>query len=326
MNNARRVSAAEDLSMTEIDDNPPLPVSPRHNNVASLRTKELFRLFRNRGAVLQPDEAGRDGLLMLLSTIAAIGGDQSDRIAAAFDLAPWMSADEREATMRIAATSSASWSADDIAQRQGVTMEERLALRLGTIGAIDCDRVARQERRAQKHRERQRERRRRKRLQPKQRPVEGRAAAVLETIPRVMAVPVKWITERVADHPAFQGISKASLPRSVRDAVEHLKTAEAIRTEMRGLKGVAQIMWVARLPRDAAEYRRHFARKLASFDRSSNRRAIPAWFNSERRLRERLGLDESEFENAARAHRDKLFGAPGSIVREPELARKSEAT
>ena len=104
MNNARRrVSAAEDLSMTEIDDNPPLPVSPRHKNVASLRSKELFRLFRHRGAILPPDEAGRDGLLMLLSTIAAIGGDQSDRIAAAFDLAPWMSADEREATMRMAA-------------------------------------------------------------------------------------------------------------------------------------------------------------------------------------------------------------------------------
>jgi hypothetical protein len=288
----------------------------RRNDSVRFRVRELPRIFRHRhGDHLPPDDKGRDLFTVYLSTIISLGGDQSEKIASAFELVPWMPPSEREDMVEMAVSSPASWTADELALRLNLTMDERTALRIGSIGAVDCDREARLQRRAQLHRERQRELRRKKSSRPKSRPVQARAEAVLEVLPRVMEVPVKWISQRVEGKAAFKGLKPTALKGMVRATLKYLETREFVKIEVRSLDGSAKVAWVIRLPRDEAEYRRHFDAKLRSFDRSAARMIAP-WFNSERRLRERCGLAEceQEFQSMAIARRDELVSPAKEVL------------
>jgi hypothetical protein len=195
----------------------------------ALRAKELRRLFDHRyGPVYPDDDAAREDLALLL-------GQLSQLTTAPFAIdnlldgaAPWLCADERELMKREATASFTWWTADELAQKVRLTMDQRMRLGIRTIGAIDFDAEARARRRKEMAAERARKSRQRAAKKPKRRPrLSDRALIVLETLPPHSWHSVSWLLEEVDRHPAFadedgKKPAKASMRRLVTRAIENL--------------------------------------------------------------------------------------------------------
>lgn len=123
-------------------------VSPR----SAVRLRELERFFRYRyGDILPDDDAGRDDLLVAAHHIATTYRAPDRHIRAWASLwAPWLTEDELAALVRQVIQNPITWRADTLAWRIGLTDAVRTLLRITTIGAIDCNKDQRQQRRQQK--------------------------------------------------------------------------------------------------------------------------------------------------------------------------------
>ena len=115
-------------------------------SMTSLRLKELSRLFKDRygGELLPNDDAGQDDLEIFAHHLAQLTNPRG-RILSCIELrAPWMKPAEAELFVKSILSTRSRLTADRLAQRLGLTMDDRMRLRIGTIGAIDCDRASRE--------------------------------------------------------------------------------------------------------------------------------------------------------------------------------------
>lgn len=127
-----------------------------------VRLRELERLFAHRwGNTLPDDDAGRDDLLVAAHHIAQAYGNPTEHIPAwVREWAPWLSDSACAALVAKVEANPLKWTADKLAWRVRLTDAERTALKITTIGAIDCGKVARQERRHRRNNEAKTARRR----------------------------------------------------------------------------------------------------------------------------------------------------------------------
>jgi hypothetical protein len=119
---------------------------------AALRMRELEAIFEDRyGQHLPDDEAGRDCALIAAHHLANLPrGDQATNVIKWLARwAPWMSQYEMDALSSKAIERNIKWKADTLGKRLGLTDQDRSRLCITTIGAIDCNKRARNNRRKQ---------------------------------------------------------------------------------------------------------------------------------------------------------------------------------
>lgn len=132
--------------------------SPRQ--IATLRVHDLGKLFRARyGQTLPDDDAGRDDMMLALQHLAGLPQAAARCRAWVDTWAPWMTLGESNELMASAIMNARAWTADQLAWRLGLTMADRTALGITTIGAVDCSKAQRTKLRKAKDRERKRRRR-----------------------------------------------------------------------------------------------------------------------------------------------------------------------
>jgi hypothetical protein len=129
--------------------------------IPRVRLRGLERIFQHRyGRFLPDDDAGRDDLVLAAHHVAHLEGDARGHILAwARAWAPWMpQGDALEIAERVAAGPQ-KFTADGLAWRLRLSMAERTALRITTIGAFDVSKADRAEERRRKKNEAKRIRR-----------------------------------------------------------------------------------------------------------------------------------------------------------------------
>jgi hypothetical protein len=126
-------------------------------NQAPLRVHELNLVFQDRygrgdGAYILPDDdSGRDDAYVMCCHLANCPTNPlSIRHAWLRAHAPWMRAPERGSLL---AKPALKWKADSLAERIGLTFEERQRLKIRTIGAVDLNKAERTARRRAADRE-----------------------------------------------------------------------------------------------------------------------------------------------------------------------------
>jgi hypothetical protein len=128
---------------------PPPIHRPPIFDLGEVRANEIRRLLLDRyGYELPEDDAGREDLVQMLRHYAHLqGGDQ--RMTNYIEVyAPWLSKAEGEPLKEAAAREPPPrLTADELAGELGVTISERTRLGFKTIGAIDCDKEQREQRR-----------------------------------------------------------------------------------------------------------------------------------------------------------------------------------
>lgn len=135
--------------------------------MAALRVAELNREFTDRygGEILPSDDAGSEDVAIMLHHLAR-RPDPARRMGEWLDRrAPWLVGGEREALVEHVLANPFRFKADTLAAKIGLTAERRALLRITTIGAIDCNKEERAERRRQAKVERERVRRATKRAE-----------------------------------------------------------------------------------------------------------------------------------------------------------------
>lgn len=104
-----------------------------------LRLAELDRLYRYCFGTVLPDNAvGRDRASIALHHLAHLANPLPRMKGWLGRWCPWMLPGEAAAVIDIVQANPLRWRADRLARRLGLTMVERTALRIRTIGAIDC--------------------------------------------------------------------------------------------------------------------------------------------------------------------------------------------
>ena len=133
--------------------------------IASLRLNDLARLYRARyGITLPDDDAGRDDIVIAVNHLASLAHPKR-RIVKWLEIwAPWMTLKECETITAKAIMHQQHWTADQLAWRLHLTMADRTALAITTIGAIDCSRAERRKLRMVKSQQRSKWRRKRLKL------------------------------------------------------------------------------------------------------------------------------------------------------------------
>lgn len=135
---------------------------PRHKaarrtpmQLVALRLNDLATIFRSRyGIELPDDDAGRDDLEVAINHLANLARPRR-HIANWIELwAPWLTAKEQHDMVGAALANPQHWKADNLAWRLRLTADERRALGVTTIGAIDENKAARTKRRRKLSRER----------------------------------------------------------------------------------------------------------------------------------------------------------------------------
>ena len=129
-----------------------------------IRLRELERVFRLRyGRCLPDDDAGREDLTLVAHHIAHLRGEVVEHILGwARRWAPWMPDAEATALAESVTADRRKFTADQLAWALGLSMAERTALKITTIGAFDLGKAERAELRKAKRRAADKERRARK--------------------------------------------------------------------------------------------------------------------------------------------------------------------
>jgi hypothetical protein len=132
--------------------------------ITLIRLRELERIYLSRyGRFLSDDDAGRDDFALAAHHIAYLGGDVVAHIIAWIRAwAPWMTLAEATALAESVAAKPAKFTADVLAWRLPLSMAERTALKITTIGAFDVSKAERAELRKERQREAARARRARR--------------------------------------------------------------------------------------------------------------------------------------------------------------------
>jgi hypothetical protein len=223
--------------------------------LAVLRSVDLTKIFRDRyGHTLPDDDAGRDDALLMLGILA--WRPNAGKLMRNFleVSAPWLRRAEAEAMIADALSHPPMFaSADVIAHRLGLSFADRQRLGVTTIGAIDCDKAAREERRRRRKNDRRRECRRRDKAKAneaataakadttrRQAAWRARCWAELDKAPgdRCAQVMRAWsvegalapgprftdrqVADLIRDEPEFIGLSPATLRKVVQRAINDL--------------------------------------------------------------------------------------------------------
>ena len=125
--------------------------------IAALRVCDLTRLFDSRyGAdcLLPDDDAGRDDLELIAHHLAGLAHPKGKIRHWIEQRAPWLPAGEQAELIKQATLEQQHWTADQLAWRVRLTIEERTTLGITTIGAIDRGKAARTRRRTERERQR----------------------------------------------------------------------------------------------------------------------------------------------------------------------------
>jgi hypothetical protein len=105
---------------------------------------ELRTYYRDGWGELDNDQDGRALFAVLLHTIANTGGDRLAKMREAQrEFAPWLSENEFQRMAEEALRVRRWWTADKLAQRIGLTYEDRQRLRITMIGAVDMPKIER---------------------------------------------------------------------------------------------------------------------------------------------------------------------------------------
>lgn len=159
MQDAKQAKLAEiDRRYKRRKKRPPPPL-------VGLRIRDLNRLLTARyGEVLPDDDAGRDDVEVIVHHLAQYAtGHPARRINEWCRLrAPWLSIAELDALTIAAVTKPKRWRADKLAWRMRLTEQDRKALKITTIGAIDLGKAERTKRRRERERNRKMAKRRAK--------------------------------------------------------------------------------------------------------------------------------------------------------------------
>lgn len=116
--------------------------------LVALRLNDLAKLFRGRyGHVLPDDDAGRDDLVVAINHLACLPHPQKPIERWLEIWAPWLTIAERKTIVQPILASPQRWKADALAWRLRLTADDRAALGITTIGAIDENSAARKKRR-----------------------------------------------------------------------------------------------------------------------------------------------------------------------------------
>jgi hypothetical protein len=120
-------------------------------SLASLRARDLARLFKARhGYELPDDDGGRDDARLMVHHLAMLSKGRT-RILTWLGLwTPWMQFSELRALLEAAETKPLRFKADTLARKLGLRMAERTALRITTIGAIDASPAEREKQRCER--------------------------------------------------------------------------------------------------------------------------------------------------------------------------------
>lgn len=112
--------------------------------IATLRLRDLAKLFRARyGITLPDDDAGRDDLYVALTHVAQLNTAR-ERMHRYLEIwAPWLTLREARSTVDHALTNPRRWTADQLAWRMRLTLADRTALGITTIGAVDLNKAGR---------------------------------------------------------------------------------------------------------------------------------------------------------------------------------------
>lgn len=128
--------------------------------IVSLRLVDLAKLFRARYqrfgevAALPDDDSGRDDLLIAVDHLAALA-HPAKHVRQWIELwAPWLTLVEFNELVASRMLTRQVWTADALAWRLKLTWEDRQALGITTIGAIDMPKGARKKRRRKRDQER----------------------------------------------------------------------------------------------------------------------------------------------------------------------------
>ncbi|MBR0797361.1 hypothetical protein JQ615_18395 [Bradyrhizobium jicamae] len=129
--------------------------------ITLIRLRELERIFQSRyGRFLPDDDAGVDDLTVAAHHVAFLRGDVVTHIVAwARSWAPWLPQDKAKHLAERVAADPRKFTADALAWRLRLSMAERTALKITTIGAFDVSKAEREEERKRKRREAERARR-----------------------------------------------------------------------------------------------------------------------------------------------------------------------
>ncbi len=211
-----------------------LKARKRKGNIPSLIVMQLMRLFKFRyGPVLPDDDAGREDALLLLAFIAVSAGADAERRMDNFleVSCPWMTSVEAAKLKQAACSARTRYKADELGRIVNLTMEDRMRLKITSIGAVDCDAdqriVAARERKAQK------ERLRRKLKGENSKPSDiwaDRVRLVTEAAPFETSRAMKNVIEDVARHKAFD---LKSPKQAVHEAVREAERRGLLRTEIK---------------------------------------------------------------------------------------------
>ncbi len=129
--------------------------------LTAIRLAELNRICAARyGDCIPHNDIGRKLALIAAHHLAHLAGHPQRLLMRWASLrAPWLTIASVNAILAEVATNPKTWKADTLAKMLDLTMDERQALRITTIGAIDCSKSQREARRRQQKKLRERTRR-----------------------------------------------------------------------------------------------------------------------------------------------------------------------
>lgn len=124
--------------------------------LSAIRIKELNRLFTARyGEILPNNEAGRQAIEIIAHHLVCLPGLPQKRLHDWATLhAPWMTVADVQTILAKVVTQPRTWKADSLAWLLKLNYADRQALKITTIGAIDCNASQRAAKRRQKAKKR----------------------------------------------------------------------------------------------------------------------------------------------------------------------------
>lgn len=131
-------------------------VGKRTKSMAAIRLAELQRWLSDiigEGVELEPSKWAEDTARIFVHHFIVIADGNRRAAAWLATYSPWISTRDREYMITEANHCPIKWSADKLAWKIRLTMEQRTRLKITTIGAIDCSKDQRAQRRKAKRAE-----------------------------------------------------------------------------------------------------------------------------------------------------------------------------